>query len=71
MGRVLNSRLERDKDYETNFVLPMPKTEFKKRSFQYSAAHDWSSLSPQAKKATNLISFKKEIGSKCTLIICK
>ena len=48
---------------DTNLVLPIPKSEFKKRSFQYSASHHWNALPYQAKKAKTITSFKKAISS--------
>ena len=42
-----------------------------RRSFQYNAARHWNNLSPQAKMARTLLSFKKEIVSKRTSKICK
>ena len=35
---------------DTNLVLPIPKSEFKKRIFQYSASRHWNALPYQAKK---------------------
>ena len=35
---------------DTNLVLPIPKSESKKRSFQYSASHHWNAIYYQAKK---------------------
>ena len=39
---------------DTNSVLPIPKSESKKRSFHCSASHDWIALSYQAKKNNNI-----------------
>ena len=46
---------------DTNLVLPKPKTEFKKRSFSYHDVFFWNNLCVDAKRANNLMSFKKLI----------
>ncbi len=52
-----------DLDSETDLKLPKPKTNFLKRSFQYSASTLWNDLSTEAKKATNLNEFKRLISN--------
>ncbi len=51
------------RDSETDLKLPKPKTNFLKRSFQYSASTLWNDLSTEAKKATNLNEFKRLISN--------
>ena len=48
---------------DTNLVLPIPKSEFRKRSFQCNASHHWNALPYQEKKPQKITSFKKAINS--------
>ena len=46
---------------DTDLVLRKSKTEFKEGSFSYNGAFFWNNLCVEAKKANNLISFKRLI----------
>jgi hypothetical protein len=47
---------------DTDLVLPMPNTEFRKRIFRYNGTtFRWSNLPVNVKKANTLIYFKKLI----------
>jgi hypothetical protein len=45
----------------TDIALPKPRREFLKKSFQYSVAKLWNSLSREAKEAQSIYSFKMNI----------
>ena len=44
-----------------DFQLPVPKTNFLKRSFSYRGANDWNQLSNQIREIRDLASFKRAI----------
>ena len=46
------------RSYDTDLSLPKPKKEFLKRSFRYSGAVLWNSLSTEAKSAHSIYCFK-------------
>ena len=46
---------------ETDLIIPRPKTENLKRSFKYSGAVLWNSLSTEAKLSASLGSFKRNL----------
>ena len=45
----------------TDLALPKTKRELPKRTFKYSGAKLWNNLSPEAKLAESLTSFKRQI----------
>ena len=47
---------------DTDIALPKPRTEFLKKSFKYSGAKLWNSLSREAKEAQSISIFKQNIG---------
>jgi hypothetical protein len=49
------------RNQETDLALPKPKTNFLKRSFKYSASMLWNNLPLDAKRATSLSQFKRNI----------
>jgi hypothetical protein len=49
------------RNYDTDLSLPKPKKEFLKRSFRYSGAVLWNSLSAEAKSAHSIYCFKRLI----------
>lgn len=49
------------RNYDTDLSIPKPKKEFLKRSFRYSGAVLWNSLSNEAKSAQSIYSFKRLI----------
>ena len=49
------------RNYDTDLSLPKPKKEFLKRSFRYSGAVLWNSLSTEAKSAHSIYCFKRLI----------
>jgi hypothetical protein len=53
----------RNRETDTDLVLPKPKKEFLKRSFKYNGAIHWNNLSIEAKSADSVYSFKRIIKS--------
>ena len=51
------------RNLETNLALPKPKTNFLKRSFKYDGAMLWNNLPNEAKMATSLYQFKRNVAS--------
>ena len=51
------------RESEVNFNLPLPKTEYLKRSFLYQGPKLWNSLSTDAKNSKTLLSFKNKINN--------
>jgi hypothetical protein len=49
------------RNYDTDPSLPKPKKEFLKRSFRYSGAVLWASLSAEAKSDHSIYCFKRLI----------
>ena len=51
------------RDSETDLKLPKPRTNFLKRSFKYSASALWNNLPIDAKNATILNEFKRQLSN--------
>ena len=48
---------------DTDIALPKPRREFLKKTFKYSGAKLWNSLSREAKEAQSISIFKQKSGS--------
>ena len=49
------------RDYDNKLIVPQPRTEHLKRSFSYSGALLWNSLSGSLRSMSSISSFKKGI----------
>ena len=47
------------RNHELNINLPLPKTDFMKRSFAYAGPKLWNSLPDSTKLANSLVAFKR------------
>ena len=59
----IHSIWEQYRNNELNNIinLPLPKTDFMKRSFAYAGPKLWSSLPNSIKSASSLVAFKREL----------
>ena len=54
------------RDSDNKLIVPQPRTEYLKRSFSYSGALLWNSLSGYLRSMSSISSFKKGIDEFCT-----